>query len=131
MTEKNGDPQLLAFGKRLLESREAAELTQQELGDAVRLSRARISQMEKGGGLPDRKKWQRLAHLLSVNPDWLIFGRGEPGGEGMSHDETTAIAEFRHLPPHKRKVAAAMIHALVEGEPDPEGEARPTKRERT
>ena len=70
-------PEELAFGERIAEARKRANLTQEQLGRAIGISRAAISQWELG-----ETKSAKPAHLFraadvtSVSPRWLATGAG-------------------------------------------------------
>ena len=121
-------PTNVEFGRRLRQRRMELGFTQDELAEQLGVSRVRITQMEAGTGLPDRKKWPALARLLSVNPDWLIYGRGAERESGMDEEAELAMRAFRNLPPDKRQAVVSVIHALMEPEPDRGSKPRPMKR---
>jgi transcriptional regulator with XRE-family HTH domain len=130
--------QLKTFAGRLRWARKRKGWSQAELGKKIGVSRNRIVQLEGGAPegkpapLPRPQKWHRLAHLLSVNRDWLIHGQGEPLGVGMTEEDAQAIATYHMLPPGERRVVSSLIEALANKSTPPEGaESHPTGRART
>lgn len=69
-TEK--DPELIAFGKRLLALREAAGLTQEALAHNAGLHWTYIGQVERGERNLSYKNVLKIAHGLSVEPARLV-----------------------------------------------------------
>ena len=67
----------IEFGKRLKESREAAELTQPEVCRRVGVKQGTLSQLESGKSA--RSTYTiALAKLYGVDADWLATGKGNP-----------------------------------------------------
>jgi transcriptional regulator with XRE-family HTH domain len=68
------------FGERLRHAR--GEMTMRELGSAVGVSSAYISQIEKDGRVPSLQLIYRFADHLRVNRSWLATGEA-----AHQHDE--------------------------------------------
>lgn len=66
------------IGRRIKERRKEIKLTQLYIGDKLGYSENVIARAERGRGL-DLAKLFMLAEVLSVSPQWLIFG-GENDG---------------------------------------------------
>jgi transcriptional regulator with XRE-family HTH domain len=58
-----------AFGQRLRELREAAGLTQQQLGDAAGMAYQTVAKYERGASIPTWPVVVRLADALGVDTD--------------------------------------------------------------
>lgn len=69
---------LRAIGERLRSVRKARGLVQSDLGEAVGVSRAAVSQWEKGEAEAALTKLALAAEHLQTNLTWLVTGRGEP-----------------------------------------------------
>ncbi|HEY7151640.1 MAG TPA: helix-turn-helix transcriptional regulator [Solirubrobacterales bacterium] len=66
------DPELVEFGRRLRELRDAAGLTQEDLADAAGLHWTYVGQIERGERNLTYKNILRLARGLDVQPGALI-----------------------------------------------------------
>lgn len=62
------------FAVRLKKAREALELTQDELGKLINLSRASVAQWERGNNDPRLENIPEIAKALKVRPEYLAFG---------------------------------------------------------
>lgn len=62
------------FATRLKKAREAQELTQDELGRLINLSRASVAQWERGNNDPRLENIPEIAKALKVRPEYLAFG---------------------------------------------------------
>lgn len=69
---KTKDPALVALGKRVRSLRDAAELTQEELGHAADLHWTYIGQIERGERNPTYKNLLKLAKGLGVDAAALM-----------------------------------------------------------
>jgi transcriptional regulator with XRE-family HTH domain len=71
-------PETKKVGKRIREAREAIGFTQEDLGDALSLTRSSVSLWEKGYASPEPDNLRTLAELLRVTPEYLTSGKGKP-----------------------------------------------------
>lgn len=67
----------MPFAERLTALRKERNLTQQTLGDRIKLTKAQIYRYEKGASQPTLDVIKKLAIALSVSADQLIFGEDE------------------------------------------------------
>jgi transcriptional regulator with XRE-family HTH domain len=73
------------FGERLYWARlqRAADLRRQvnqtEVGAAVGVTQTTVARWERGEKEPTLERIERLAAFFQLAPEWLAFGRGEPG----------------------------------------------------
>jgi transcriptional regulator with XRE-family HTH domain len=68
------------FGENLRRAREAADLTQDELGRRASMNRTQIGILERGERLPRIDTLIRLCGALGISPDPLLDGiRWKPG----------------------------------------------------
>lgn len=65
---------MVSFGDRLRRARTAAELTQDQLGFAVGLSKQAVAAWEGGRTYPSFEAWPKLRATLGVSLDDLICG---------------------------------------------------------
>lgn len=66
------DPELVAFGKRLIEARKEADLTQEALAHAAGLHWTYVGQIERGERNLTYKNLLKLARGLGVAPTALM-----------------------------------------------------------
>lgn len=64
---------LEGLGERLREARTAAGVTQEQLAEAIGVSRPAVSQYEHGEMRPGLDTLERAAHHLGVRAGWLGF----------------------------------------------------------
>ena len=60
------------FGKRLKTLRKSADVTQEQLADALGISYQAVSKWETGLGLPDISLLPGIAEFFGVSTDWLL-----------------------------------------------------------
>src|ERR1700741_423848 len=65
------------MGKRIREARIARGFSQEDLGDAMSLTRSSVSLWEKGRSIPEEHNLRSLAELLDVSVDYLTEGKGK------------------------------------------------------
>jgi transcriptional regulator with XRE-family HTH domain len=70
------DPELVAFGQRVFELREAAGMTQEELARAAGLHWTYIGQIERGERNLSYKNVRKLAKGLGIDASKLLRGLG-------------------------------------------------------
>lgn len=63
-----------AIGRRIVESRQKAGLSQTDLGLKTGIAQTQISRYESGRAVPRRAAMMRLAEALGVSPEWLMRG---------------------------------------------------------
>lgn len=93
------------IGKRLKELRIQKGLSQQDLGDAIGVTKVSICGYENGTRLPNLEKLVSLAEELETTTDYLL-GREIKIVEGeeknyigsISYDDVNLILELRHYP---------------------------------
>lgn len=94
------------LGKRIRALRQALGLTQQQLADAVEVSRAAVAFWETGREGSVNKHLAALCRALGVSEDTLLNGLAEERIETtLSPDEADLIALYRLLSP-SRKLSA-------------------------
>ena len=96
---------VIMIGKRLKELRIQKGLSQQDLGDAIGVTKVSICGYENGTRLPNLEKLVSLAEELETTTDYLL-GREIKIVEGeeknyigsISYDDVNLILELRHYP---------------------------------
>ena len=66
----------MMIAERLKRAREARGLTQGQVAARVELDQSTVAHWERGKSRPSPEKLDRLAPLLGVDAEWLLFGRG-------------------------------------------------------
>ena len=66
------------LGQRIREARIASGFSQEDLGDALKLTRSSVSLWEKGRSEPEDANLKMLADVLKVSEDYLRTGKGKP-----------------------------------------------------
>jgi transcriptional regulator with XRE-family HTH domain len=84
------------FGERVKLARQALGMSQQELAEALSLTRAAICLWEKGYSMPDHQHWQSIAMVLKVPEIFLLYGRGpKPRKPKYSDEDKRKKTQFR------------------------------------
>jgi transcriptional regulator with XRE-family HTH domain len=73
---RENDAELVALGQRVLELREAAGMTQEQLAHAAGLHWTYIGQIERGKRNPTYRNVRRLAKGLGIDTAKLLRGLG-------------------------------------------------------
>lgn len=93
------------MGERLRLARLNKGLSQQQLGDAMNVSKVTICGYEKGNRVPSNKNFLKLVEILEVTPDYLL-GRDvfaisegeEPYQHVLARQDITILNEFKKHP---------------------------------
>src|SRR5690606_25980368 len=72
--DRNVEANCVAFGQRLARAMRDAELTQAEVSRLMGVSRSAVNWWVKGITYPSIENAERLADLLRVTPEFLLFG---------------------------------------------------------
>ena len=70
----------MKFGKRLYELRKKAGLSQEELAEALDVTRQTVSKWEVGDSTPDMAKLTAMGAFFGISLDELVLGRPPEGG---------------------------------------------------
>lgn len=105
------DPAARAVGKRVKELREAAKMTQDDLGQKAKLSAKFLSQVENGQANPSIGVVARLAAALSM-PLPAFFSREAP--TALVDDLAAINALVSAQPPVVRQRALRVLRALFD-----------------
>ena len=85
----------MAFSDKVKRAREIAQLTQQDLGDAIGVSKRTIASYESQGALPRRSTLAKLARALKVSVKYLSDDSCTNPLEDIEQDDY--VAEARAL----------------------------------
>ncbi|MCH7575297.1 MAG: helix-turn-helix transcriptional regulator [Candidatus Marinimicrobia bacterium] len=66
------------LGERIRQVRRGIDLTQDEFGERLGVTRQSVNGYEKGRLLPPTPMIVKIADLTNYNPWWLLFGIGNP-----------------------------------------------------
>ena len=121
----------MSIGQRIKQARLAhkPKMTQQQLADAVDVSRPAVTQWETGENkMLDGDNLVRVARVLGVTTEWLLYGTGSSSGEIMRSEkknplgldeETLLMAQaFQSLSSSNRAVVRTVIDSLRAGKPE-------------
>lgn len=65
----------MTIGQRIAEARTKASLNQSQLAARLSVAPQSVQQWEQDKTTPRRERVERLAALLNVSPEWILFGR--------------------------------------------------------
>ena len=74
----------MAIAERLKQARETRGLTQAQIADFLKQDQSTVAHWERGKSRPSPDKVDRLAPLLEVDAEWLLYGRGRGPGQAPS-----------------------------------------------
>lgn len=118
---------LVLRGERLRAARLRADLTQEELADRLKTSKAQINRYEGGKQDPSAELLVKLSKELNVSTDWLLgLVEGEEARVQpleLSPTEQRLLAAFR-----QRDLESLMRAAVERGSPKPDNEGFPTRK---
>lgn len=111
-----------ALPVRIRRARTAARLSQAELARRVGVKRSAVTQWEHPAGtVPSMPHLLRIAIETGTCTEWLATARGPmrddaaapAPADDVDPDEREALARFRRLPPHKRRIALQILDVLA------------------
>ena len=81
------------LGGRIVNAREAQDLTTSELADRMGIQTETLDKWETDRAEPQSNRLRTLADVLEVSPAWLLTGAGEGPVESVSEAEMTHIRD--------------------------------------
>lgn len=105
------DPLYVRLGRRIRETRRAAELTQEDLSSRVGLTRTSISNIERGTQPVSVKLLLQFAEAMGVEPAGLL-----PGEEPPPPRRDGSAKLIARMPDASREDAALLLSSLTPGE---------------
>lgn len=100
----------VALGSRIRQARTANNMTQEQLGEACNLSTAHIGHIERGSRIPSLKTLFRIAAVLHVSTDFLLFDSFENDRDLFAH----IAAMLKGKNPDKVKTFLTTVKALAD-----------------
>lgn len=98
------------FRTRLIQYRKAQNLTQQALADAIGMHVNQIKRYEAGTAQPNLDALVRLAKVLHVSLDALVFDETE---RGPSEDLALQFEAVSHMPDEERRIIKALLEGMI------------------
>jgi transcriptional regulator with XRE-family HTH domain len=98
------------FPTRLTQFRKAQGLTQQALADAIGMHVNQIKRYEAGTAQPTLDALIRLAKVLHVSLDALVFDESE---RGPSEDLALQFEAVSHMPDEERRIIRALLDGMI------------------
>jgi len=98
------------FQTRLIQYRKAQNLTQQALADAIGMHVNQIKRYEAGTAQPNLDALVRLAKVLHVSLDALVFDESE---RGPSDDMALQFEAVSHMPEKERSIIKALLDGMI------------------
>lgn len=75
---------------RVKQRRELLGLSQKNIGDAVGVRQQTIQQIEDGK-IKRSRHIEKIARVLKVTPEWLLFGTGHPEDKTLQSNESRGV----------------------------------------
>ncbi len=104
----------IEFGNRLKKSRTSHKLTQKQLAESIGVKQKQYQHWERGRAEPSIDKIQRLAYVLAVRVEWLLYGENE--GFMSKEDKVSNLLRrielFLHDNPQAFNVTQKMFELL-------------------
>ncbi|WP_170825725.1 LexA family protein [Halomonas caseinilytica] len=104
----------MSIGDRVRRARKKAGLTQKQLGDAVGVRQATISDLEKGESRSSSYLVQ-IARICDVDVDWLVSGKGEMEPRPAQVAQHPSLHESNVAPPPKMEGYVPVISWVQAG----------------
>lgn len=116
------------FGQRLRAARNASGFTQDELAEALGVTKSAVSAWENDRETPSFDKLGRIGQILRASLDRLILGGDTPAGPGgvreaapsyvltgdaLLRDEMRLLRRFRAFPERKRKALLVLLDDMA------------------
>ncbi len=91
------------MGKRISIAMELKGMKQNQMAGQLGVSQSTVSDYVRGEKRPQQKRVERLAEVLEVEPQWLVFGEGEGPSPDLSEQRDEYVEQagwqFRQAPP--------------------------------
>lgn len=108
----------MLIGEKIKELRKNSKITQEQLGNAIGVSKMAISYFEKGKKSPGRESLEKIADYFGVTTDYLL-GRSED--PELNEEEDKAVSKegknimslIESLPEDERKKAWEQLEMYV------------------
>ncbi len=100
----------MRIAARLITLRKERNLTQQEMADKVGLHINQIRRYETGNARPSLEALKKIALVLNITIDSLVFDDGERGPDEDLLLQCEALSQFSS---EEKKIAKAVIESLI------------------
>lgn len=100
----------MTFPKRLAELRKAKHLTQQVLADEIDINVSQLKRYEAGTSQPTLEVLRKLAVILSVNADLLLFDKNE---RGPDEELRLQFETITRMPKEDKQVIKALLEGMI------------------
>lgn len=101
------------FAERIVKLRRAKKMTQEQLADALGISRAALSHYEKGRREPDFQIVTKVAEFFGVSSDYILGLTDDPQNTTFS-DQESSLRTFSHRLHSLREQQGMTIDELAE-----------------
>lgn len=92
MKKKNlENPELIAFGQRLKDTRKSLDIQQKDFAEKLRMSGSFLSEVEKGKAKPGYDFIKNLIVIFDMNPLYLFTGEGPTFTREIKEPEPTGL----------------------------------------
>jgi transcriptional regulator with XRE-family HTH domain len=98
------------FASRLIQFRKAQNFTQQSLADAAQIHVNQIKRYEAGTAQPTLEALVRLAKVLHLSLDMLVFDEAE---RGPSDDLALQFEAVSHMPDEEKRIIKALLDGMI------------------
>jgi transcriptional regulator with XRE-family HTH domain len=103
-------PPLMDFAQRLSALRKQKGFTQQQLADRIETHVQQLKRYEAGSSQPTLDVIRKLAVVLGVTSDQLLFGKDERGPDDELRLQFEAVTR---LDPEGKKVIRSVIESII------------------
>ena len=103
------------LGERIAELRKEKDLSQQDLADKVKISRAQMNRYENQAVEPPADVLNKLSKVLDTTVDYIINGAIEAKAKAALKDNKILeqYKELEHMPEPEKLMIVKVINALI------------------
>jgi len=105
-----GTPSLVDFAQRLATLRKEKGLTQQQLADRIQSHVQQLKRYEAGSSQPTLNVIRKLAVVLGVTSDQLLFGKNERGPDEELRLQFEAVSQFDA---EEKQVVRSLLEGMI------------------
>ena len=105
-----GTPSLAHFSQRLATLRKEKSLTQQQLADRIQSHVQQLKRYEAGSSQPTLDVIRKLAVVLGVTSDQLLFGKNERGPDEELRLQFEAVSQFNA---EEKQVVRSLLEGMI------------------
>lgn len=103
-------PSLVDFAQRLAALRKEKGLTQQQLADRIQSHVQQLKRYEAGSSQPTLDVIRKLAVVLGVSSDQLLFGKNERGPDDELRLQFEAVSQFDA---EEKRVVRSLLEGMI------------------